>query len=194
MTEAGVSGFTAMDSIGPVLRIDIETGKSMLGSGDGRGWLTGSSIKPVILHYVASLARITDKPIIGLGGVMCAEDAVEMSMAGASAIGLCTALMIRGIRYLKTLIDNTNKLLNHLGYNELEETRNKFNLSFNPEKKVNPEFSFIPEKCTDCGSCRTVCSYGAQKTEKQEFSVDYSLCRFCGLCVSVCPTKALTFK
>jgi dihydroorotate dehydrogenase (fumarate) len=198
---AGASGFTAMDSLGPALRIDIRTGRPVVGSGDGRGWLTGQAIRPIILHYVAALAGRTGLPVIGLGGIETAEDVVEMTMAGAHAAGLCTALMLRGPGYLKTLAGDLVKLLDSLGYKTLSEVRGKFTFSKNtPQKPSNGtkkkklRFVFIKERCTGCGRCGTVCSYGAQHSGKDGFDCTLEDCRFCGLCVSLCPTGALGFS
>jgi dihydroorotate dehydrogenase (fumarate) len=191
---AGASGFTAMDSLGPALRIDIRTGRSVVGSGDGRGWLTGQAIKPIILHHVAALAARTGLPIIGLGGIETAEDVVEMTMAGAHVAGLCTALMLRGPGYLKTLSGDLLKLLDSLGYKTLEEIRGKFNLPKEAKEEGKPVFVFLKDRCTGCGRCRTVCSYGAQHTGKEGFECKLEDCRFCGLCVSLCPTGALSFR
>jgi dihydroorotate dehydrogenase (fumarate) len=197
---AGASGFTAMDSLGPALRIDIRTGRSVVGSGDGRGWLTGQAIRPVILHHVAALAGRTGLPVIGLGGIETAEDVVEMTMAGAHAAGLCTALMLRGPGYLKTLAGDLVKLLDSLGYKTLSEIRGKFNFSKNTPKETSNgtkgkklRFVFVMERCTGCGRCGTVCSYGAQHSGKGGFDCTLEDCRFCGLCVSLCPTGALGF-
>jgi len=197
LIEAGVAGFTAIDSIGPVLRIDIRTGKSFLGSRDGRGWLTGSAIKPIALHYIARLAAMTELPIIGLGGVVTAKDAVEMSMAGAQAIGLCTTLMLQGLGFLPRLQEETHQVLEQLGYHSLAQTYGIFNArnqQREPKESLRPQFSFDSSVCIDCGRCRTVCSYQAQHTTKNKLEVDPSLCRLCGLCVAVCPSRALSFQ
>lgn len=187
----GIHGFTVMDSLGPALRIDIHTGRSVLG-GAARGWLTGSPLKALSLHYVAELAASLPLPIVGLGGISTANDVIEMSMAGASAIGLCTSLMLKGIASLSTLITSTSSLLGSLGYRSLSETRNLFNTPSDPVSKA-PMFALDSEACIDCGRCRQVCSYCAQQTQHRILTVDTALCRYCGLCISVCPTNALTF-
>jgi dihydroorotate dehydrogenase (fumarate) len=194
---AGASGFTAMDSLGPALRIDIRTGRPVVGSDDGRGWLTGQAIRPIILHHVAALAERTGLPIIGLGGIETAEDVVEMAMAGAHAAGLCTALMLRGPGYLETLAGDLVSLLDSLGYKTLSEARGKFN-HLKKESEETKEagklrFVFLKERCTGCGRCGKVCSYGAQHSGKGGFECTLEDCRFCGLCVSLCPTGALGF-
>jgi len=110
----GPDGVTAMDSVGPVLRIDIRSGRPLMGSEMGYGWLTGSAIKPIILRYVDEIAGQTSKPVIGIGGVVTAADVVEMMMAGAGAVGLCTARILKGMAYLSRLnreIEVTSEVL-----------------------------------------------------------------------------------
>jgi len=75
---AGADAVTACDSVGPVLRIDIRTGRPLLGGVGGAGWLSGSAIKPMVLQRVAELRQVLTCPIIGLGGVTDAADALEM--------------------------------------------------------------------------------------------------------------------
>ena len=85
--EAGAAAISAIDSVGPGLRIDIHSGKPLLGSSAGRGWISGEAIKPLALHCVAEIASLApDAVIIGTGGISRAEDVVEMMMAGASAV------------------------------------------------------------------------------------------------------------
>ncbi len=65
--------------------IDIERGESPLGSQYGYGWLSGSAIKPLAGRSVFEVACVTDKPVIGVGGVTYGEDVIEFFMAGASS-------------------------------------------------------------------------------------------------------------
>ncbi len=191
----GADGITAMDSIGPVLRIDITTQKPLVGGPFGSGWLTGAAIKPVALHYVARIALQTDKPIIGLGGVMTPEDGIEMLMAGASAIGVCTAPMLKGLPYLGVLNERITRLADSLGFRELAEVRGAALPNLIPEENMYRfDFRYVPETCTACNKCVIVCPYQARNLDlkTKEMNLDAELCRFCGLCASVCPTGALT--
>ncbi len=191
--ELGADGITAMDSIGPVLRIDIETRMPLVGGPKGFGWLTGSAIKPIALRYVAEIALQTNKPIVGLGGVMNAEDAVEMMMAGAAAVGVCTAPMLKGLPYLGVLNTRIAALAGNLGFSSVAEMRGAALKYLSTEEDMEQfEFQYNPVICNDCRRCVIVCPYQARKLDNRTMDLDTQLCRFCGLCVSVCPTAALT--
>lgn len=69
--------------------IDIEKRRRMLSI--GTGGLSGPCIKPVALRMVCQVAHAVDIPVIGLGGICCAADAIEFIMAGASAVEIGTA-------------------------------------------------------------------------------------------------------
>lgn len=74
------------------MAIDIERRKSLLSI--GTGGLSGPAIKPIALRMVWQVAQAVKIPIIGLGGIMNATDALEFLIAGASAIQIGTANFI----------------------------------------------------------------------------------------------------
>ena len=74
------------------MAIDIETGKSKLGN--ITGGLSGPCIKPIAVRMVWEVAKNIDKPVIGMGGIMSAEDAIEFMLAGAKAVQVGTANFI----------------------------------------------------------------------------------------------------
>lgn len=71
------------------MAIDIKRGRPRLGN--TTGGLSGPAIKPVALYMVYEVAKVVHIPVIGCGGVRCAEDALEFIMAGASAVQVGTA-------------------------------------------------------------------------------------------------------
>ena len=60
----------------------------------GTGGLSGPAVKPVAVRMVHDVAKAVQIPVIGLGGIMTAEDAIEFMMAGATAIEIGTANFI----------------------------------------------------------------------------------------------------
>jgi dihydroorotate dehydrogenase (NAD+) catalytic subunit len=90
--EAGTDGFSVINTV-TGMAIDAETRRPVIGN--VRGGLSGPAIKPIALlkvhevHEVAAPHRI---PIIGQGGLRTATDAIEFIIAGASAVGVGTAL------------------------------------------------------------------------------------------------------
>jgi len=71
------------------MRIDIHRRRPVLGN--TFGGLSGPAIKPVALRCIYQVARCTKIPIIGMGGIMTGEDAIEFMMAGATAVAVGTA-------------------------------------------------------------------------------------------------------
>ncbi|MDR2183983.1 MAG: dihydroorotate dehydrogenase [Clostridiales bacterium] len=71
------------------MRIDIKRRRPVLGN--IFGGLSGPAIKPVALRCVYQVARCTKIPIIGMGGIMTGDDAIEFIMAGATAVAVGTA-------------------------------------------------------------------------------------------------------
>jgi dihydroorotate dehydrogenase (NAD+) catalytic subunit len=71
------------------MSIDIHTFRPRLAR--GVGGLSGPAVRPVAVRMVWQVARAVDVPVIGMGGIMCAEDAIEFLLAGSSAIAVGTA-------------------------------------------------------------------------------------------------------
>jgi len=72
------------------MAIDIEKQEPLLGN--IIGGLSGPAIKPIALRYVWQISQNVDLPIIGMGGIMGPEDALEFILAGASAVAIGGAL------------------------------------------------------------------------------------------------------
>ena len=74
------------------MAIDAETRKPVLST--VTGGLSGPAVKPVALRMVWQVAQAVNIPVVGLGGIMNAEDAIEFMLAGASAVQIGTANFI----------------------------------------------------------------------------------------------------
>ncbi|MCL7453024.1 MAG: 4Fe-4S binding protein [Anaerolineae bacterium] len=188
--QAGADGVTAIDSIGPTLRIDVETGQPLLGS---FAWLSGRSILPISLRVVAQIAQEHGVPVVGTGGVAQAEDAVEMVMAGATAVGVHSTPLLQGLGWFEKTLARLDRWLEKQGHSRLADLRGLALPHLQVAMPHTPlAFTFDPDLCTRCGRCVTVCGYGArQLTDEIEMLVDEELCRSCGLCVTVCAPGAL---
>jgi dihydroorotate dehydrogenase (NAD+) catalytic subunit len=88
VSEAGADAITLINTV-KGMAIDINDGRPFLGNISGG--LSGPAIKPIALYTVYKIAGIVDIPIIGCGGISCADDALEFLMAGASAVQVGTA-------------------------------------------------------------------------------------------------------
>ncbi|MBM3889159.1 MAG: dihydroorotate dehydrogenase [Verrucomicrobia bacterium] len=86
--EAGSDALSIMNSF-PAMAIDVETRRPKLAN--ITGGLTGPCIKPIAIKLVCDAARAVKIPIIGMGGIQCAADAVEFLLAGATAVAVGTA-------------------------------------------------------------------------------------------------------
>jgi len=90
--EAGADAFSVINTL-MGMAIDIESRTPIIGN--NQGGLSGPAIKPVALlkvHQVYQVCRDHGIPIIGQGGICNAEDAIEFLIAGATAVGIGTAL------------------------------------------------------------------------------------------------------
>ena len=90
--EAGSDGFAVINTL-MGMAIDIDSRTPILGN--NQGGLSGPAIKPIALlkvHQVYQVCKAHGIPIIGQGGITTATDAIEFMIAGASAVGIGTAL------------------------------------------------------------------------------------------------------
>ena len=105
LAKAAISAGTDALSLinGPLaMAIDIETRRSKLGR-NITGGLTGPAIKPIAVRMVWQVAQVVNVPVIGVGGITCAEDALEFMIAGASAVQIGTFNFVDPTILLKTI-------------------------------------------------------------------------------------------
>ena len=86
--DAGTDGLSLINTL-TGMKIDIEKRDFVLAN--KTGGMSGPAIKPVALRMVYQVANAVDVPIIGMGGISTAEDALEFIMAGATAVSVGTA-------------------------------------------------------------------------------------------------------
>lgn len=103
--EQGADGFTVINTLGPGMAIDLRSRMPILAN--KVGGVSGRGIKPIAIRCTADVYAATEGklPIIGTGGVATGEDAIEMMLAGASLIGVGTAVADRGIDVFAKIFD-----------------------------------------------------------------------------------------
>lgn len=193
--ESHVDAISAINTYGPCLRVDIETGKPMLGSENGQGWMSGPALKPIALRCVADIASAVKLPVIGVGGVVSGEDVIEFMMAGASAVEVCTAAILEGHMIYGKIADQAEEWLDIHGYNSIKDIQGLALPHLKKGVTLDPPPTVDLEKCTRCGLCEKSCVYNAITVKKAEnlFVIDSERCEGCGMCVSVCPFYALSY-
>jgi len=193
LEHAGADGLVMINSFGPCLSIDLETGLPLMGSKDGFGWLSGGAIKPLALRCVYQAARVIHIPIFGVGGVSNGRDAAEMFMAGASAVQVCTEAIVRGPSVYGKIARELNAFLDAHGYSSVRDIRG-LTIRKMAERGA-PRAEGVPtvneERCSLCGQCQVSCPYGAI-TQEERLRIDEEKCFTCGLCVSRCKRNALS--
>ena len=100
------------------MAIDIERRKSLLSI--GTGGLSGPCVKPVALRMVWQVAKAVKIPVVGLGGITTATDAIEFLMAGATAIEIGTANFLDPAVTIKVR-DGINEWLDTHGCKDIHE-------------------------------------------------------------------------
>lgn len=193
LEAGGADGLVMINSFGPCLSIDLETGLPLMGSKDGFGWLSGAAIKPLALRCVYQAARVVKIPIFGVGGVCNGRDAAEMFMAGASAVQVCTEAILRGPTIYGKIAKELNTFLDAHAYASVNDikglTIRRMEERGAPKGVTKP--TVRDERCSLCGQCEISCPYSAI-TMDDRLLIDEEKCFICGLCVSRCKRGALT--
>ena len=100
------------------MAVDIEKRKKVLSI--GTGGLSGPAVKPVALRMVYQVSRAVQIPVVGLGGIMTAKDAIEFMMCGATAVEIGTANFIDPATTIKVR-DGINEWLDNHGCKSVQE-------------------------------------------------------------------------
>lgn len=115
--DAGADGLTLINTI-LGMRIDIARRKPVVAN--RYGGFSGRAVLPVALRMVNQVAHACKVPIMGCGGVSCAEDVIEMMMAGATAVQV-GAENLRNPYVCKEIVEQLPSLMEKLGINDINE-------------------------------------------------------------------------
>ena len=115
--EAGSNMISLINTI-PAMAIDINTFRPKIAN--VTGGLSGPAVKPVAVRMVYEASRSVKIPVIGMGGIMTGEDAIEFFLAGASAIAVGTAIFADPMAPLNVL-NGINEWLDRKGIRSVKE-------------------------------------------------------------------------
>lgn len=115
--EAGADGLNLINS---VLGLAIDINKKRPALGNIVGGLSGPAIKPIALRMVYQTSQAVHIPIVGLGGILTWQDAVEFLMAGATAVGIGTGNFLDPSTTMKVIAGIEQYLIDN-GYHDVHE-------------------------------------------------------------------------
>lgn len=117
--EAGANGLTAINTVGPGMAINIESAQPILANRSGG--MSGPAIKPLAVKYVYDIYKNLKAPIVGTGGVLTGRDAIEMMMAGATLVGVGSAVWYRGQDVFGKIVNEMNEWCDANGVKNLKD-------------------------------------------------------------------------
>jgi dihydroorotate dehydrogenase (NAD+) catalytic subunit len=115
---SGADAIVLMNTL-RAMAIDIRARRPVLSN--VFGGYSGPAVKPVGVRLVYEAYEVTDKPIIGVGGVTTGEDVAEYLMAGASAVQVGSAVYYRGVEVFRLLAIELSHIMEEEGFSTVQE-------------------------------------------------------------------------
>lgn len=115
--DAGADGISLINTL-LGMRIDLKTKKPVIAN--KMGGFSGPAIFPVALRMVYQVSHAVNIPVVGMGGVSCAEDVIEMMLAGATAVEVGAQNLINPYA-CKKIIDDLPRVMEKYGINSLRD-------------------------------------------------------------------------
>ena len=116
--NAGADGITAINTaLG--MAVDVDSGYPILGG--ILGGLSGAALHPIAVRAVYQIRRAVDIPIIGVGGIHDWRSAMEMVMAGASAVQIGSAVTNRGLEIFRDVTTGMAKFIESKGWSSIRD-------------------------------------------------------------------------
>lgn len=198
--RAGADAITAINSVGGIIGINIDTGIPICSDTNQVAVMSGISgplIKPIGLRVVAEIALHVDIPICGAGGISHWKDVVEYFMVGASVVQICTAAMWKGFSIGTPMYQGLKKFLAEKRWGSLSQLRGISLPYF--QKAPGPIRPHIGARingslCSRCHLCYVAChegAHGAIEADHGTYTVNKERCSGCGLCRVVCRKEAI---
>jgi dihydroorotate dehydrogenase (NAD+) catalytic subunit len=206
--DAGLDFITAHNAPAGIV-IDIEK-EVPFGAPSIGGYVMGRSFLPYSLGRVVRIKKASNLPVIGVGGIYEAQDALQYLLGGCPAVGIGSALYFKGPQILDTVYADISNWMVKKGYSSIRDFEGKafHQLKDPPDLKsgekyphaIPPHCPYIPQidkdSCILCGECETTCIYNVFKVDKdkKQVRIDEDRCWSCGFCVGICPTEAIVLS
>lgn len=116
---SGADAITAVNTMGPGMLIDIHMRRPILAN--KVGGVSGQAITPIALRCVYEVYQNVKIPIIGTGGIIKGKDAIAMMMAGASLLGIGSAIAYHDMKAFEILTDKIKAFMEKEGFNDVTE-------------------------------------------------------------------------
>lgn len=116
--KAGADAMTAINTV-RAMAIDVNTTRPILAN--KIGGLSGQAIKPIAVRCVYEIYRRVDVPVVGCGGIITWQDAVEFMLAGASAVQVGTAVAFEGLDVFRYIAEGIDSYLERMGFGSVKE-------------------------------------------------------------------------
>jgi dihydroorotate dehydrogenase subfamily 1 len=176
--------------------IDIEAEKPLPWGGmGGYGgfWQAPITRKWIVRGYEANLKV----PIIGGAGIGTFEDAVSYLLCGASAVQMCTAVIVHGHKIIKRWLRQMEGWMDKKGYRSIVDFKGRSVAKIIPPSQIPGDKPYAarihPDSCQKCLRCLEACPYDAISVEDKKLFIDPHKCDGCRLCVSLCSQGAAEF-
>ena len=207
--EAGADCLTTQNTItGMLIDVEEEVPFGLLGSG---GYLFGRAFLPWSLGRVVETRQLTEVPLIGVGGVNEATDALMYLLVGCSLVEVVSAVYKDGYRLFGEIIKGIEEWMERKGYSSTKDfIGNALNLAIKvsspdlipmewpfpmPQERSSPIIPIIDmNACILCGKCQEFCLSGVYAVDnaKGMVNIDHeNRCWGCGGCVGWCPKNAI---
>ncbi len=121
--DAGADAICAINTVGPGMKIDVGSGKPVLSN--LFGGLSGPAIKPLMIRCVYQIYERVRIPVIATGGISTWQDAVEAIFAGATAVGVGTAIMEKDLDVFSQITEGLSDFMEERGISCLKDMRGK---------------------------------------------------------------------
>jgi dihydropyrimidine dehydrogenase (NAD+) subunit PreA len=199
--KAGADMIAAINTVESLTGVDLESFEPQpsVGGFSTYGGYSGRAVKPIGLRVVSQIARSVNVPIMGMGGIGEWSDAAEYIALGASAVQVCTEVMVRGLGIIGDLKSGLLSYLEKKSLAGLHELRGKALSRLTTHERLQRgrgRYPFIMPggPCIRCARCVTACAdggHGAVSLQGGAIVFDYEKCDGCSLCSHVCPVRAI---